>query len=53
VFVVFAVCHLVGDYAVQTDWQALNKRGGLGSPGDKRRALVTHVSTYTLTFVPD
>jgi hypothetical protein len=52
VFVVFVVCHLVGDYAVQTEWQALHKRGGLSSPGVGRRALVTHVCTYTLTFIP-
>ncbi|GAC1527494.1 MAG: hypothetical protein NVS2B6_15260 [Thermoleophilaceae bacterium] len=31
VFVVLAVSHVVGDYALQTDWQATNKRGGLGS----------------------
>ena len=24
------VCDLVGDYLLQTDWQALHKRGGLG-----------------------
>ena len=52
VFAVFVVCHLVGDYLVQTDWQAQNKRGGLGADPTARRALFTHVSTYTLAFVP-
>ena len=26
---VFVVSHLVGDYLIQTDWQAMHKRGGL------------------------
>jgi|SRR5579863_1028686 len=53
VFIVFVVSHLVGDYLLQTNWQALCKRGGL-APGDReaRRALFTHVSTYTLCFIP-
>ena len=53
VFIAFVVSHLVGDYLLQTDWQALNKRGGLtwhACPA--RRALFTHVGTYTLAFVP-
>jgi Protein of unknown function (DUF3307) len=52
VFAVFAVCHLSGDYLLQTDWQALNKRGGLGSDPVARRALLSHIATYTLAFVP-
>jgi hypothetical protein len=52
VFAVFVVSHLVGDYLLQTDWQARNKRGGLGPDPTARRALVAHVSTYTLAFVP-
>ena len=54
IFIAFVVCHLVGDYLLQTDWQARNKRGGLapGAPPAARRALFTHVSTYTLAFVP-
>jgi hypothetical protein len=52
VFAVFVVSHLVGDYLFQTDWQARNKRGGLGPDPTARRALVAHVSTYTLAFVP-
>jgi hypothetical protein len=52
VFAVFVVCHLVGDYLLQTDWQATNKRGGLGSDPTARRALASHISTYTLAYVP-
>lgn len=52
IFTVFAVCHLIGDFAFQTEWQAQNKRGGLGSDPVARRALVTHVATYTLAFLP-
>lgn len=51
-FAAFVVCHLAGDYLFQTDWQAQNKRGGLGGDASKRRALVTHVIVYTLCFVP-
>ncbi len=52
VFAVFVVCHLVGDYLFQTDWQAKHKRGGLGSNGESRRALASHIATYTLAYVP-
>ena len=52
VFVAFFVAHLVGDYLLQTDWQACNKRAGLAGDPVARRALVTHVTTYTLAFVP-
>lgn len=53
VFLVFAVSHLVGDYLLQTDWQALNKRGGLTNKNpDSRRALFSHVTTYTMAFIP-
>jgi hypothetical protein len=51
VFAAFLVAHMVGDYLFQTDWQARNKRGGL-SGGVAFRALITHVTTYTLAFVP-
>ena len=51
VLAVFLVAHMVGDYLFQTDWQARNKRGGLGG-GVALRALLTHVTTYTLAFVP-
>jgi hypothetical protein len=48
----FLVAHMVGDYLFQTDWQALNKRGGLTAGGVSRKALVAHVTTYTLAFLP-
>jgi hypothetical protein len=51
-FAAFVVCHLVGDYLLQTDWQALNKRGGLGANPLARRALLSHIVSYTLAFVP-
>ncbi len=53
VFIVFVVSHLVGDYLLQTDWQARHKRGGLArGDADASRALFTHVGTYTLCFIP-
>jgi hypothetical protein len=52
VFAGFMVAHMVGDYLFQTDWQARNKRKGLGPNPVARRALVTHVTTYTLAFLP-
>ncbi len=52
VAVVFFVCHAVGDYLLQTDWQATHKRGGLGHDSVARRALVSHVVTYTLAVLP-
>jgi hypothetical protein len=52
VFDVFVVCHLVGDFLFQTDWQAMHKDGGLAGDPVRRRALVAHVTTYTLAFLP-
>jgi Protein of unknown function (DUF3307) len=52
IFAVFFVSHLVGDYLLQTDWQARNKPGGLGGDPLARRALVSHIVSYTLAFVP-
>jgi len=52
VFASFLVGHMVGDYLLQTDWQARHKRGGLGRDPVARRALVSHVTTYTLAFLP-
>ena len=52
VFVVFFISHQVGDYMLQTEWQALNKPGGLSGTPEMRRALVSHIVTYTLAFVP-
>ena len=52
IFAVFVVSHVLGDYLLQTDWQATHKRGGLGGNYNARMALLTHVSVYTLAFVP-
>lgn len=52
VFTAFLVAHMVGDYLFQTDWQARHKRGGLSGDRVALRALVSHVTTYTLAFVP-
>jgi hypothetical protein len=52
VFAVLVVSHLTGDYIIQTEWQAVNKFGGLTRPGEPRRALLAHVVSYTLVFVP-
>jgi Protein of unknown function (DUF3307) len=50
--VVFFVSHLVGDYLLQTEWQALHKRGGLTGTPEMRRALLSHIATYTVAFIP-
>jgi hypothetical protein len=52
IFAVFVVSHALGDYLLQTDWQATHKRGGLGRDRISRIALLSHVATYTLAFVP-
>jgi hypothetical protein len=52
VFAVLVVSHLVGDFLLQTDWQAANKIGGLGPDPVCRRALRDHIATYMLSFVP-
>jgi hypothetical protein len=49
--VAFLVCHVTGDLLLQTEWQAVTKVQGLGTPAG-RRALVSHVGTYTLAFIP-
>ncbi len=51
-FALFGVSHLVGDFVLQTDWQALHKQGGLGPDPTARRALFAHIATYTLAFTP-
>ena len=50
--IVFWVAHLVGDFLLQTNWQAAHKPGGLGRNRDARAALFSHVGIYTLCFVP-
>ena len=53
VFIVFGVAHLFGDFALQTDWQAEHKHGGLRAGAtESRRALFGHVGGYTLAFIP-
>ena len=52
VFAAFLVAHMVGDYLFQTDWQARHKRGGLTGDRIAFRALLAHVTTYTLAFLP-
>lgn len=52
VFAVFVVSHLVGDFLLQTDWQARHKFGGLGGNRESRRALLSHTLTYTAAFLP-
>ncbi len=51
VFAAFLVCHLTGDLILQTEWQALTKVQGLGTP-EGRRALALHGATYMIAFVP-
>ena len=48
----FFVSHQIGDYLLQTDFQAVNKYGGLGEEDRPRRALINHGVTYTAAFVP-
>jgi hypothetical protein len=50
--IVFWVSHLVGDFLLQTEWQATSKYAGLGRDRTARVALFSHVSVYTLCFVP-
>lgn len=52
VFLAFLVSHLAGDYLAQTEFQAMNKHGGLGRDPVARRALAMHALTYLLCFVP-
>jgi len=52
-FGVFLLSHLLGDFLLQTDWQASEKRHGLiGGTRVNRRALASHGMIYTLAFVP-
>jgi Flp pilus assembly protein TadB len=52
VFLVFFLSHLAGDFLLQTNWQAMNKRRGLAGDPVARRALMSHSVCYTLAFVP-
>ena len=51
-FMVLGVSHAVGDFVLQTEWQATHKHGGLGQDPEARRALLAHVFTYGLALVP-
>lgn len=42
---------MVGDFLLQTEWQAVGKLGGLGDPRS-RGPLISHVAVYTIAFVP-
>jgi hypothetical protein len=52
VFAVLVVSHLVGDFILQTDWEARWKEGGLGPDPVRRRALRNHILGYTAAFLP-
>lgn len=52
VFAVFVVSHLVGDFLLQTDVQALHKWGGLNGDSRSRHSLLSHTISYTVAFVP-
>jgi hypothetical protein len=53
IFAVLLVAHLLGDFLLQTEWQALNKHGGLVEHDPvKRRALLMHVATYAVPCLP-
>jgi hypothetical protein len=52
VFAVLVVSHAAGDFLLQTEWQATHKSGGLNGNRERRRALLTHVLSYTLAFIP-
>jgi hypothetical protein len=52
-FADFFVAHHVGDYLLQTEFQAQHKEGGLGGhDAAARRALMGHGLAYTAAFVP-
>ena len=49
----FVLSHLLGDFVLQTDWQANQKQHGLiGGSAGNRRALMLHSLTYTAAFIP-
>ena len=50
-FLGLLISHAVGDVLLQTDWQAMNKSTGSGKPLG-RRALLGHVATYMVAFIP-
>ena len=52
VYLALLISHLAGDFLLQTEFQAVNKRGGLGHDRTQRRALLLHGATYTAACVP-
>ena len=52
VYLALLISHLSGDFLLQTEWQAVNKRGGVGRDPVRRRALALHGVTYTAAYVP-
>ena len=48
----FLVCHLVGDFLLQTEAQAIHKAGGLSANRAAARALWTHVLLYCIAMLP-
>lgn len=51
-FGVMLLSHLLGDFILQTNWQAACKLHGLGADREARRALASHALFYTLAFLP-
>jgi hypothetical protein len=52
VYLALLLSHLAGDFLLQTEWQAVTKRGGLGPEPARRRALALHGVTYTTAYLP-
>ena len=52
IYLALLLSHLAGDFLLQTEWQAVTKRGGLGRDPARRRALALHRLTYTAACVP-
>ena len=52
VYLALLLSHLAGDFLLQTEWQAMNKRHGSGPDPEQRRALMLHGITYTAAYIP-
>jgi hypothetical protein len=52
VYLALLLSHLAGDFLLQTEFQALHKRFGLGRDPVSRRALLSHGVSYTVAYVP-
>ena len=51
-YLALLISHLAGDFLLQTEWQAMNKRGGLRRDPERRRALLMHGVSYTVAYLP-